>query len=68
MLASVAPAPAPTAHRLLTVAEVAAELRVSRAQCYVLVSRGDIPSLRIGRLRRVTTADLVAFVASLREA
>jgi excisionase family DNA binding protein len=38
---------------LLTVPQTAALLAMSEAQVYRLLSDGDLPSLKIGRLRRV---------------
>jgi len=50
--------------KLLTVAEVAARLGISRTQTYHLIHRGDIRSLTIGRSRRVAPAALAAFIAA----
>lgn len=38
---------------LLTVAEVAAELRVSRTCVYEQIRRGEIPTITVGRALRV---------------
>lgn len=53
------PAPRPASHedlsqmRFLTVAEVAAVMRVSRMTVYRLVHAGDLASVRVGRSFRV---------------
>lgn len=47
---------------LLTVVEVARVLRISRNLVYELVRRGDIPSLRLGRVIRVPRRALDAAV------
>jgi excisionase family DNA binding protein len=43
----------------------AAELNLSRTTIYTLMDRGDLPSLKIGRSRRITREALEAYVASL---
>ena len=48
---------------LLTVAEAANRLRIGRSLMYELLAAGDIPSIRIGRLRRVPCEALQDFVA-----
>lgn len=65
--ASEHPAPVPAAARaesvagsaLLTVTEAAAELRVGRGTMYELVRRGEVPSIKLGRLRRIPRKGLV---------
>lgn len=47
---------------LLTVAEVASRLRVTRAAVYVLVRDGVLPTVRLGRRIRVARNVLAAFV------
>jgi len=42
----------------LTPEEVADALSVSRHTIYRLIERGEIPTVRIGRLRRVRKVDL----------
>src|SRR5713101_1250593 len=44
--------------RLLTVGDVADQLGISRNKAYELIYRGQIESLQIGRLRRVSPAAL----------
>lgn len=60
---------APTAppRMLLTVTEVATELGCGRDTVYALLTRGDLPSVHIGRLRRIRHSDLTAYVESLNE-
>jgi len=47
---------------LMTVKEVAAALRVSHGTAYALVASGQLPSIRIGRLIRVTPQALEQFI------
>jgi excisionase family DNA binding protein len=54
--------------RLLTVRDVADQLGISRSKAYELIYRGQIESLLIGRLRRVSPAALAKFIASPAEA
>ncbi|HLK11090.1 MAG TPA: helix-turn-helix domain-containing protein [Candidatus Binatia bacterium] len=49
---------------VLTVEEVASELRLSRSATYGLIRAGILPSARIGRRYRVSRAALVAFLAA----
>jgi excisionase family DNA binding protein len=58
------PAPAAPA-LLLTVAEAAQALRLSRAQVYNLVSRGELQTIRIGSSRRVPVSALQAYIEKL---
>ncbi len=46
----------------LAAVEVAAILKVSRAQAYRLFASGEIPSLRFGRTVRVREEDLERFL------
>jgi excisionase family DNA binding protein len=50
-------------HLLLTVEEAAERLGVGRSTLYVLMSRGEVASLRVGRLRRIEPEALTAFIA-----
>lgn len=50
------------AERLLTVDEVAERLHLSRSKVWYLVARGDLPSLTIGRSRRVIESALARFI------
>jgi excisionase family DNA binding protein len=47
---------------LLTPAEVAEKLNVSRALVYVLIKSGEIPSIRIVSLVRVRKEDLEKYI------
>jgi excisionase family DNA binding protein len=51
--------------RFLTVAEVAAMLRVSRMTVYRLVHSGDLPAIRFGRSFRVPESAVQAAVSAL---
>jgi excisionase family DNA binding protein len=44
--------------KFLTVAEVAAKIRVSKMTVYRLVHSGDLPAVRVGRSFRVTEEDV----------
>jgi excisionase family DNA binding protein len=48
--------------RLLKPAEVADFLKISRAQIYTMLKRGQIPSVRIGNVVRVKLTDLEQFI------
>jgi excisionase family DNA binding protein len=50
--------------KLLTVVEAARELGISRSKLYELLADGELPSVRIGRTRRVAVAALEEFVAA----
>ncbi|WP_309116734.1 helix-turn-helix domain-containing protein [Saccharothrix sp.] len=50
---------------LLTVEEAANRLGISRTRAYALISRGDLESIRIGRLRRVPTSAIAEFARRL---
>ncbi len=55
---------------LLTIAEVAARLRLGRTTAYQLVQQGHLAAHRVGKGRgtiRVTEEDLNAYLASCRE-
>lgn len=62
---SPAEAAAEPAPLLLTVPQVAASLRFSRARVYELVAAGVIPSIKIGRSRRIRVAALAAYLDGL---
>lgn len=49
---------------LLTGNDVANILKVSRSFAYLLMKRGEIPSLRLGRSIRVRPVDLDNFITS----
>ena len=52
----------PSSDRLLTVTEAAKTLRLSRSKLYTHVLCGDIPSLTLGRSRRISAAALAAWI------
>ena len=53
--------------QLMTVDEVAAKLAVGKTTVYMLMSSGRLPSVKIGRSRRIRIADLWQFVDNLEE-
>jgi excisionase family DNA binding protein len=50
---------------LLTIPDAARCLAISRAYAYRLVQRGQLPTIRLGRSRRVSRAALEAYVERL---
>jgi excisionase family DNA binding protein len=50
---------------LLTVEEAAAELRIARRRVFDLIREGELRSVLIGTSRRIRSADLAEYVASL---
>lgn len=53
------PCPDPTVQPMLTVVEAARVMRIrSRATAYKAAHAGDIPTIRVGRLLLVPTAEL----------
>ena len=52
---------------LLTVEEAAERLSISRAQMWRLISRGDIASLHVGRLRRIEPEALSDYISRMRD-
>jgi len=64
LLSRSTPQAAMSPSRLLSVRDVAAQLGISRSKAYELIYRGQIESLSIGRLRRVSPAALAKFIAS----
>jgi excisionase family DNA binding protein len=62
------PQQAPTVEPLLiTMEEAARRLSVGRTLIYQQVRRGKLPSIRVGRCRRIALIDLERFVEHLRE-
>lgn len=53
---------APALKVLVSVDEAAALLSVGRTTVYELVMRGEIPSLKLGRVRRIPVLGLQAYV------
>jgi excisionase family DNA binding protein len=51
---------------LLTIREACDRLKLSRASLYRLIQRGELPTVRIGRSRRVVSEDLDRFITTLR--
>jgi len=52
---------------LLTVPQVAERMGLGRSTIYSFLQTGALPSLKVGRLRRIMAADLDAFVKKLKE-
>jgi excisionase family DNA binding protein len=50
---------------LLTVEETAAQLRIARRRVFAMLRDGTLPSVKIGRSRRIRSTDLAAYVAEL---
>ena len=50
-------------YRLLTVAEVAATMRVSNMTVYRLIKKGDLPALRVGKNYRIRESDVDAYLS-----
>ena len=51
-----------------TVEQVAEMLHVGRDKVYYLLRTGQLRSIKIGKLRRITEEQLVAFIASREDA
>ncbi|HEX5405328.1 MAG TPA: excisionase family DNA-binding protein [Pseudonocardiaceae bacterium] len=50
---------------LLTVEAAAARLSIGRTTMFALIGRGEIASVRVGRLRRVPATALTAYIDQL---
>ena len=50
---------------LLTVEEAAKRLHICRSNMYKLISSGEVESIKIGRLRRVTPSALEDYIQRL---
>ena len=50
-----------------TVDEVAEMLHIGRDKVYILLRKGQLRSIRIGKSRRITEDQLAEFVASVEE-
>jgi excisionase family DNA binding protein len=50
---------------LLSVEEAARRLSIGRSLLYEMVARGEVPSVKVGRCRRILRTDLERFVARL---
>ena len=55
----------PHARLLLTVEEAAATIGVGRSLMYELIATGEIQTVRVGRLRRISPEALREYVAQL---
>ncbi len=53
----------PERPRFLTVAEVAAQLRVSTMTVYRLIKAGELPAMRVGKSYRLREDDVDRFLA-----
>lgn len=51
---------------LLTVDEAAHRLGIGRSHAYIFVMKGELPSVKLGKSRRVLATDLEEFVVRLR--
>ncbi len=49
--------------RLLTVAEVAATMRVSNMTVYRLIKSGQLPAIRVGKNYRIRESDMNAYLS-----
>jgi len=54
----------PKEARFLTVAEVAAQLRVSNMTVYRLIKAGDLGALRVGKSYRIREDDIDRYLAA----
>lgn len=52
----------PRLKALLTIPEVASRLALGRSHVYQLIMRGEIPSIKIGKSRRVPAGTLEEFI------
>ena len=50
---------------LLSVEEAAIKIRISRAQMYRIIARGEIETRKVGYLRRINLSALEAYIAAL---
>ncbi|MCE3002435.1 MAG: helix-turn-helix domain-containing protein [Xanthomonadaceae bacterium] len=57
-------APAVVERIAVSPAEAGQLLGISRAKVFLLISGGELPSFKIGKLRRVRVEDVRAFAAS----
>jgi excisionase family DNA binding protein len=49
---------------LLTIVDAAQHLGISRSKVYELLAAGELPSVRIGRTRRIAVTALEEFIAA----
>lgn len=52
---------------LITAEEAARRLSIGRSKCYELMEAGIVPSIKIGRLRRVIASELPNTIERLRK-
>lgn len=52
--------------RLLRVADVCERLALSRSEVYELLGSGELPSVKLGRARRIADDDLEEYIKRLR--
>lgn len=55
--------PSPVGNLLLTSQEAVRALSINRSTLYVLLMRGDIPSFKVGRARRIPVRALEEWIA-----
>lgn len=48
--------------KILTISEVAEYLKISKAKIYLLVSKNEIPHIRLGRNVRIKESDLIRWL------
>jgi excisionase family DNA binding protein len=63
----IAPAGTLPPERLVTVADVAKQLKVTARTVRKLLSSGELPSHRVGRARRIDPADIDRYLAKHRD-
>lgn len=51
---------------LLTPEQAAAELQIARRRIFEMIADGTLPSVKIGKSRRIERTDLEAYVKSLK--
>jgi excisionase family DNA binding protein len=61
------PGPERSPRLLLTVEEAADRVGICRSNMFKLIRQGDVKSVKVGRLRRVTPAALEDFIRHLSE-
>jgi len=64
LLASVAPEQGDPTVLALTVEEAARRIGVGRTTMYALIASGEVPSIQIGRLRRIPAQALTDYIAA----
>ena len=57
----------PQTKKLLSADELAQELGIGRTTAYALLWSGQIPSMKIGRLRKIRRGDVEAFIEARTE-